>query len=156
MSKIKKKKSADEGVKNRKPHPIDLHVGRRIRMRRSMMGISQEKLAEALGLTFQQIQKYEHGLNRVSASRLYHIAALLDVPTSYFYEELAESAAKPSAKIPQLGLSDQKQEELVEDDLLYTPESLDLLKVYYSVKSESKRKELFKIFRSMVDSVSSE
>lgn len=69
------------------PDAIDRHVGARIRLRRNMLGLSQEKLAEGLGLTFQQVQKYEKGTNRVGASRLQHIAAILDTPITYFFEE---------------------------------------------------------------------
>src|SRR5580692_8901907 len=75
---------------DRSPNPVDLHVGARIRMRRRMLGVSQEKLADALGLTFQQVQKYERGANRVSASKLYEIAAALKTPVAYFFEGLAD------------------------------------------------------------------
>ena len=73
----------------KQPNPIDIHVGSRVRLRRMMLGMSQEKLGESLGITFQQIQKYEKGTNRVSASRLQGIARLLSVPVSYFFEDLA-------------------------------------------------------------------
>lgn len=71
----------------KKPNPIDVHVGSRIRFRRNMLGMSQEKLGESLGITFQQIQKYEKGTNRVGASRLQAIASILDVPVSFFFED---------------------------------------------------------------------
>ena len=70
----------------KKPNPIDIHVGGRIRLRRNMMGMSQEKLGEHLGITFQQIQKYEKGTNRVGASRLQAIASILEVPVAYFFD----------------------------------------------------------------------
>ena len=73
------------------PNPVDLHVGGRVRMRRRMLGVSQERLAEALGLTFQQVQKYERGANRVSASKLYAIAAALQVPVTYFFAGLPDT-----------------------------------------------------------------
>src|SRR5579862_5575580 len=72
------------------PNPVDLHVGARIRMRRRLQGVSQEKLADALGLTFQQVQKYERGANRVSASKLYEIASALKSPVAYFFDGLAD------------------------------------------------------------------
>lgn len=75
--------------------PVDVHVGNRIRLRRTLMGLSQEKLGEALGLTFQQIQKYERGANRVGASRLYDLAQVLDVPIGFFFDDMQE--ARPSA-----------------------------------------------------------
>src|SRR5919198_2668524 len=71
------------------PNPIDIHVGGRVRLRRTLLGMSQEKLAEAIGLTFQQVQKYERGANRVGASRLFDLARGLDVPVSYFFEDMA-------------------------------------------------------------------
>src|SRR5580698_8757948 len=79
-------------TESRLPNPIDLHVGARIRLRRRMQGVSQEKLADALGLTFQQVQKYERGANRVSASKLYEIAAALRAPVAYFFDGLANPA----------------------------------------------------------------
>src|SRR5215203_7217207 len=77
------------------PNPIDKHVGSRVRMRRMLVGMSQEKLGEALGLTFQQVQKYEKGTNRISASRLQHIAAILGVTVGYFYEGAPLTASGP-------------------------------------------------------------
>src|SRR5271163_5343803 len=80
----------DLAAETRFPNPVDLHVGARIRLRRRMQGVSQEKLADALGLTFQQVQKYERGANRVSASKLYEIATALQAPVSYFFDGLAD------------------------------------------------------------------
>ncbi|QND40083.1 helix-turn-helix transcriptional regulator [Rhizobium leguminosarum bv. viciae] len=71
----------------KKPNPIDIHVGSRIRLRRTMLGMSREKLGESLGITFQQIQKYEKGTNRVGASRLQNISNILNVPVSFFFED---------------------------------------------------------------------
>ena len=76
----------------RRPNPVDIHVGTRVRLRRKQLGVSQEKLAEALGLTFQQVQKYERGANRISASKLWDTASFLAVPISFFFEGLTERA----------------------------------------------------------------
>eukprot|EP01035_Chromulina_nebulosa_P063261 gene63261-86543_t len=76
--------------KESRPSPIDVHVGSRIRLRRTLMGLSQERLGEALGLTFQQVQKYERGVNRVGASRLFDLSRVLDVPISFFFDDLPE------------------------------------------------------------------
>src|SRR5215472_8542656 len=81
----------------RSPNPVDLHVGGRVRMRRKMLGISQERLADALGLTFQQVQKYERGANRISASKLYEIARFLSAPIAYFFEGLADPTTSGAA-----------------------------------------------------------
>ena len=121
----------------------------RIRMRRALLNISQEKLAEAVGLTFQQIQKYERGMNRVSASRLHQFSKILSVPVQYFYPDFSESAPAEKA----YGFSDNQQDAFMGEDLLYNRETPELLKIYYSVKDEKKRKELLKIIRSMVDNM---
>lgn len=88
----------------RAANPVDLHVGGRMRARRVELGMSQEKLAEALGLTFQQVQKYERGQNRISASRLFDVARVLDVPVAYFFEamggDLLERAPEPLVRAP--------------------------------------------------------
>lgn len=77
--------------KEGRPSPIDVHVGSRIRLRRTLLGMSQERLGEALGLTFQQVQKYERGVNRVGASRLFDLSRVLDVPISFFFDDMPES-----------------------------------------------------------------
>src|SRR5215470_6564813 len=79
--------------KSDKPNPIDIHVGSRVRLRRTLLGMSQERLGEAIGLTFQQVQKYERGANRVGASRLYDLSRVLDVSVSYFFDEIAPGVA---------------------------------------------------------------
>src|ERR1700743_1014534 len=75
------------------PSPVDLHVGSRVRLRRTLLGMSQEKLGNAVGLTFQQIQKYERGANRIGASRVFDMARVLDVPVQFFFEEMAPAPA---------------------------------------------------------------
>src|ERR1700683_4563334 len=76
-----------------RPSPIDVHVGSRVRLRRTLLGMSQERLGEALGLTFQQVQKYERGVNRVGASRLFDLSRVLDVPISFFFDDMPDSLA---------------------------------------------------------------
>src|SRR5471032_288819 len=82
--------------KSDKPNPTDVHVGARVRLRRTLLGMSQEKLGDAIGLTFQQVQKYERGANRVGASRLYDLSRVLDVPVSFFFDDMAP-AGEPEA-----------------------------------------------------------
>src|SRR5579862_8253128 len=87
---------ADQAVgvdREGRPSPIDVHVGSRIRLRRTLLGMSQERLGEALGLTFQQVQKYERGVNRVGASRLFDLSRVLDVPISFFFDDMPDSLA---------------------------------------------------------------
>jgi transcriptional regulator with XRE-family HTH domain len=133
----------------RKALPMDTHVGKRLRLRRSLLGMSQEKLAEHVGITFQQLQKYERSTNRITAGRLHQFALELEVPVQYFYDGYEESAKKGRYH----GLSDSAQESFASDDQIYSRETLDLLKLYYSVKDEEKRKKLTKAFRHLVESV---
>ncbi len=81
-------------VPRKQPNPIDLHVGSRLKLRRTMMGMTQEKLGDALGVTFQQVQKYEKGANRIGASRLQEIARILDVPVSFFFEDAKQAVVE--------------------------------------------------------------
>jgi len=115
-------------------HPVDIHVGKRIRHRRWMNGTTQQQLAESVGIKFQQIQKYETGMNRVSASRLWDIAQVLDVPVSFFFEGLEDDA---------------KQNVMAGDipgDILTDKEALDLLRSYYAIP-ENQRRRLFDLAR---------
>ena len=89
-------KSKDGG--ERRPNPVDVHVGTRVRLRRKQLGVSQERLAEALGLTFQQVQKYERGANRISASKLWDTAGFLSVPIAFFFDGLKEGVASGMAE----------------------------------------------------------
>ncbi len=89
------------GEKTKQPQPVDCHVGSRVRMQRILSGLSQEKLGDALGITFQQIQKYEKGTKRIGASRLHHIAQVLEVPVAFFYDGMASpDGANPTTTVP--------------------------------------------------------
>ena len=124
------------------PNPVDLHVGARIRMRRRMQGVSQEKLAEALGLTFQQVQKYERGANRVSASKLYEIAACLRTPVAYFFEGLVDpSSADAGAEPP-------SAEQSVHAFLM-TPEGLELARAFPRLPSGRVRRRVLDLVRAL-------
>src|SRR5512134_3751494 len=90
------------------PNPVDIHVGSRVRLRRTLLGLSQEKLGEAVGLTFQQIQKYERGANRIGASRLFEFSRILDVPVSFFFDDM-DDRARVAQGDEVLGLADQPQ-----------------------------------------------
>ncbi|MCA1776743.1 MAG: helix-turn-helix transcriptional regulator [Paracoccaceae bacterium] len=119
-------------------HPIDVHVGKRIRHRRWMQGCTQQQLAEAVGIKFQQIQKYETGMNRVSASRLWQIASFLQVPVSFFFEGVEDET-----HMTQNG-SD------VPGDILTDKEALELLRSYYAIP-ENQRRRLFDLARVLSD-----
>ena len=128
------------------PNEMDVHVGQRLRVRRSLLGLSQEKLAESIGLTFQQIQKYERGTNRVSAGRLFELSKVLDVPVSYFFEQYGQSSQGSSGN---LGLADNDQEEFKQEDVMSSKETLELVRVYYSVEDPEARKDIIKFIKSM-------
>ena len=123
-------------------HPVDVHVGKRIRHRRWLVGMTQQQLAESVGIKFQQIQKYETGMNRVSASRLWDIAASLSVPVSFFFDGLSGEDAVaepvPNADIPL--------------DILKDKEALDLIRSYYAIP-ETQRRRLFELARVLSDVV---
>ena len=119
-------------------HPVDVHVGKRIRHRRWLVGITQQQLAEAVGIKFQQIQKYETGMNRVSASRLWDIAEALSVPVSFFFEGLGDENLPAEA--------DQE----MPNDILKDKEALELVRSYYAIP-ETQRRRLFELARVLSD-----
>jgi transcriptional regulator with XRE-family HTH domain len=119
-------------------HPVDAHVGKRVRHRRWLIGMTQQQLAEQVGIKFQQIQKYETGANRISASRRWDIADALDVPVSFFFEGLAEAEAAGGSKSS------------VPADLMGDKEALDLVRSYYAIP-ENQRRRLFELARVLSD-----
>lgn len=134
-------------------HPVDVHVGSRVRLRRTMLGMSQEKLGEAVGLTFQQIQKYERGANRIGCSRIYQFSTILDVPVSFFFQDMPAIALPGGTTVPaanNAGMSDQDQVKL-EDDPLARQETLELVRAYYRIQDEKIRKRLYDLLRSMAN-----
>jgi transcriptional regulator with XRE-family HTH domain len=137
----------DLATEIRLPNPVDLHVGARIRLRRRMQGVSQEKLADALGLTFQQVQKYERGANRVSASKLYEIAAALRAPVAYFFDGLADPTGDELDGVRVAAAS----EESTVHSFLMTPEGLELAKLFPNIAPGLVRRRLLELVRSLAD-----
>ena len=127
----------------KRPNPIDVHVGSRIRLRRNVLGISQEKLGESLGITFQQIQKYEKGTNRVGASRLQAIASILSVPVAFFFED-APAGDKAAAE----GFAEDSQTSYVVD-FLSTSEGLQLNRAFVRISDPKVRKRLVDLVKSL-------
>lgn len=123
-------------------HPVDVHVGKRVRHRRWMVGMTQQQLGDIVGIKFQQIQKYETGMNRVSASRLWDIAQALDVSISFFFEGFEAAEAEGAA--PEASQSNQR------GDLLADKEALELVRSYYSIP-ETQRRRLFDLARVLSD-----
>jgi transcriptional regulator with XRE-family HTH domain len=121
------------------PNPIDIHVGKRIRLRRLLLGMNQETLANALDLTFQQVQKYEGGANRVSASRLKQMAEILDVPIEFFFADLPSDNALRTAE-------EQEWRERME-----RPETIELIRLYYAIADPSVRQSFLQMVKSVGD-----
>ncbi len=119
-------------------HPVDVHVGKRIRHRRWLVGMTQQQLAQRVGIKFQQIQKYETGANRVSASRLWYISETLEVPVCFFFEGLEREQAEETTTVS------------VPSDLMGDKEALDLIRSYYSIP-ENQRRRLFDLARVLSD-----
>ena len=115
------------------PHPVDVHVGKRIRMRQLFLGMNQETLANGLGLTFQQVQKYEGGANRVSASRLSAMADILGVSISYFFAEFPTAGEPTSA------------EAIEQRERLERPETIDLVRFYYAIPDDRVRQQFLEL-----------
>src|SRR6185437_8605837 len=121
--------------KTDKPNPIDVHVGSRIRLRRNMLALSQERLGEAIGLTFQQVQKYERGANRVGASRLHELSRVLDVPASFFFDD-TDPVRAPA--IP-AGFEEEPSEGF-DSDPMRRRETIDLVNAYYRIEDAGLRR----------------
>ncbi len=135
--------SPDE--KDERLSAIDAHVGSRIRLRRTLLGLTQERLGEALGLTFQQVQKYERGANRVGASRLFDLGRILEVPVGYFYDDLPVSAG---GSMNRYGFAE-SGDSFGADDALASRETLELVRAYYRISDPSVRKRVFELVKSM-------
>jgi len=134
------------------PNPIDIHVGSRVRLRRTLLGLSQEKLGDAVRLTFQQIQKYERGANRIGASRLFELSRILDVPVAFFFDEMP-SAVKSKRKGAARSMADQPQAKY-EPDPLARRETLELVRAYYRIADPKVRKRLFELTKALANSSS--
>ncbi len=125
------------------PNPIDIHVGGRVRLRRTLLGMSQEKLGEALGLTFQQVQKYERGANRIGSSRLYHLGQILDVPVSFFFDDLGPLT---TGRAPGMR---ERATERSEEDQLVKRETLEFVRAYYRITDPRARKAIFELTKAI-------
>ncbi len=135
-----------------KPHPVDVHVGRRVRIRRTLLGLSQTSLADAIGLTFQQVQKYERGANRMGSSRLYDLARVLDVPIQYFFDDMPAAVAASS---PTLGAGRAKKPPSYELDPMAKRETLELVRAYYKISDPRVRKRLREMVKALGAAASS-
>jgi transcriptional regulator with XRE-family HTH domain len=133
--------------KSDKPNPTDVHVGARVRLRRTLLGMSQEKLGEAIGLTFQQVQKYERGANRVGASRLYDLSRVLDVPVAFFFEDMAPASSGASESS-----AAGEGAERTDADPMVKRETLELVRAYYKIPDAHVRRRLFDLAKALAKS----
>lgn len=132
------------------PRPVDVHVGQRLRQRRTLLGMSQEKLGEAVGLTFQQIQKYERGANRIGASRLFQLSQVLDVSVSYFFEDMPGEVVKTRGDYAE---PDADLESVQAGDPMARRETLELVRAYYKIEDPKVRKRVFELTKSIANAV---
>jgi transcriptional regulator with XRE-family HTH domain len=137
----------DEEKGSRRPNPIDVHVGSRVRLQRMLLGISQEKLGERLGLTFQQVQKYEKGVNRIGASRLFDLAQVLGVPVQFFYDDVSAGEIGAGAVS---GLADRVGDSYI-FDFLNTREGLELNKAFARISDPKARRAILDLVRSLAN-----
>lgn len=139
------------------PTDVDKHVGKRLKIRRNLMGMSQDDLAQEIGVTFQQIQKYEHGTNRISAGKLYEFADIMNVGIGFFFEGL-DQLFSPEHTGKADHVSDQAQQGFTKKDESYLEqkETLDLIRAYYAISDEKVRTRLLQFIRSIADSPKSD
>jgi transcriptional regulator with XRE-family HTH domain len=120
---------------------MDIHVGSRVRLRRTLCGLSQEKLGDAIGLTFQQVQKYERGANRISASRLFALSQVLDVPVSFFFDDVSDALAQGTPA----DAEDPRAAHDMSGDVMFKRETLELVRAYYRIVDEPTRRALYRL-----------
>jgi transcriptional regulator with XRE-family HTH domain len=128
------------------PSPIDVHVGARLRLRRTLLGMTQTSLGDAIGLTFQQVQKYERGANRIGASRLFHLSQILDVSIEYFFGDMPADVA---AKSPAQWRGRAKKPPSYEPDPMAKRETLELVRAYYKITDPQIRKRLRELTKAL-------
>ena len=138
---------AAEALREHVPHPIDIHVGARVRLRRQLLGMSQKDLAAALGITFQQVQKFERGMNRIAAGRLHDMSCALDVPISFFFDALP-TALNGRATTPR-GLLLAEAWNGTDNDTLHRRETLNLVRAYLTVSDPTLRRRILDLVRSL-------
>jgi transcriptional regulator with XRE-family HTH domain len=141
-------------TQGRKPNPMDIHVGSRVRLRRMVIGMSQEKLGEKMSLTFQQIQKYEKGTNRIGASRLFQLSQILDVPVQFFFED-AQALLASRGITPNAGFAESKTEAFLLG-FLNSRDGLELNRAFVKMTDPKVRKRVVELVRALSDDVAIE
>ncbi len=128
------------------PSPVDVHVGARLRRRRTLLGMNQTKLGDAIGVTFQQVQKYESGANRISASRLFDLSRMFEVPVEYFFDDMPTAVAASS---PTQGGGKAKEPPSYEPNPMAKRETLQLVRAYYKIRDPQVRRRLYELTRAI-------
>lgn len=155
---MKQKKSLRGRIDDNEPNPVDIHVGQRIRLRRTILHITQQQLAEMLGLTFQQVQKYEKGMNRVGASRLWDISRVLEVPMDFFFDDMDANVAQKSPRMLNIlenGTYFAENQQSLSDDPMKRAETLELVRAYYKIPNRVVAKNLFNLIIALSKSTAS-
>lgn len=134
------------------PHPVDVHVGKRLRLRRSILGMSQEAIGKSIGVTFQQIQKYERGINRMGASRLYDFGRALNVPVSYFFEGFGDYVQPDAMELS----AAENESKVFEHEDINSRETLEIMRVYSRIKSPAVRKRIIELIRAFAEEAETE
>lgn len=148
-----KAKPDDPNYRITNNNAIDVHVGRRVRLRRTLLGMSQEQLGEALSITFQQVQKYERGSNRISSSRLWDIGQILDVPVSFFFDDMSDDTKDHSPRKMKVGEGGNVDDAPL--DPMARRETLELVRAYYQIKNQTVRKRITEMVKSVASSIPS-
>ena len=153
MTRVSLKIKPEGRARGDEPSPVDIYVGNRLRQLRSLAGLSQDKLGEALGLTFQQVQKYERGQNRIAASRLFDVSRILNVAVSYFFEGYESPTYREPADSKAMQFADSEQQAGYEapgrNDIMSRKETLDMIRAYYQIPDSDVRKRVLELVRSM-------
>lgn len=144
-------KEFDPNYKVTNNNAIDVHVGRRVRLRRTLLGMSQEQLGDALNITFQQVQKYERGSNRISASRLWDIGQILDVPVSFFFDDMSHDTMEHSPRRMLDRVESDYEEQRV--DPMARRETLELVRAYYRIENQQVRKRITEMVKAVSGTV---
>ena len=148
MAKSKSRHGRGTGI----PSPVDVHVDARLRQRRALLGMTQTNLSDAIGVSYQQMQKYERGMNRISASRLFALSRVLDVPVEYFFDDMPTAVAASSSAKKKRGRA--KKPPSYEADPMATRETMELVRAYYEISDPQIRKRLFELTKALGTAVS--
>ena len=144
--------TSDKNFRVTNNNAVDVHVGKRVRLRRTLLGMSQEQLGSSLNITFQQVQKYERGANRISASRLWDISQILDVQISYFYADMTDDTMRLSPRQVSRGENIDFDDDNARDPMARR-ETLELVRTYYSIESLKVRKRISEMVKSLAATI---